>query len=400
MGLAHSAKGSTWEDHKYIKRKNGTYYYPKSYKGGRHLPDGEEPDSKTSGGSESDEEEKKESEVDENEETKDEEMNESDEEQEDVGSMDLDAEDIEELAKEVIKGNFGNGQERKDLLGENYDVIQKRVNEIMKESKSATSKSGSDSSGSQKTPTAINAEDKRNQKSGSQKTPTAINAEDKRKIQSASNEKRGFVKKTVDKLTKEYEKAKEDKKKVKHSFTAEEALSLYHHGILGMRWGVRRFQNKDGTLTEAGRRRLGQISDNSKKVEFDGKTGKIKDGAQNHANAKAAVHEEAAKDYKNANSAMNSASNLAKNLSQYNKEQAAQEKRAALSKVDLSDMDDKQLQQAINRLNLERNFKNLTSENISTGRERIASILATTGTVLAVGASAMAIAESIHRMRS
>lgn len=30
---------------------------------------------------------------------------------------------------------------------------------------------------------------------------------------------------------------------------------LYHHGIRGMRWGHRRFQNKDGTLTEAGKRR-------------------------------------------------------------------------------------------------------------------------------------------------
>ena len=31
---------------------------------------------------------------------------------------------------------------------------------------------------------------------------------------------------------------------------------LYHHGIKGMKWGVRRYQNADGTLTAAGRRRL------------------------------------------------------------------------------------------------------------------------------------------------
>ena len=30
---------------------------------------------------------------------------------------------------------------------------------------------------------------------------------------------------------------------------------LYHHGILGQRWGVRRYQNADGSLTDAGKRR-------------------------------------------------------------------------------------------------------------------------------------------------
>ena len=31
---------------------------------------------------------------------------------------------------------------------------------------------------------------------------------------------------------------------------------LEHHGVLGQKWGVRRFQNKDGSLTAEGKRRV------------------------------------------------------------------------------------------------------------------------------------------------
>lgn len=34
-----------------------------------------------------------------------------------------------------------------------------------------------------------------------------------------------------------------------------EELELYHSGIKGMKWGIRRYQNPDGSLTEAGRKR-------------------------------------------------------------------------------------------------------------------------------------------------
>lgn len=36
-------------------------------------------------------------------------------------------------------------------------------------------------------------------------------------------------------------------------------LELYHHGIEGQKWGIRRYQNPDGTLTEKGKKHYAKL---------------------------------------------------------------------------------------------------------------------------------------------
>lgn len=45
---------------------------------------------------------------------------------------------------------------------------------------------------------------------------------------------------------------------------------LYHHGIKGQKWGVRNYQNADGTLTELGKRRYGEgsVSTGKERAKF------------------------------------------------------------------------------------------------------------------------------------
>lgn len=50
---------------------------------------------------------------------------------------------------------------------------------------------------------------------------------------------------------------------------------LMHHGILGQKWGIRRFQNEDGSLTSEGRRRYG-VRDYKKERSALVKEGRLK----------------------------------------------------------------------------------------------------------------------------
>lgn len=47
-----------------------------------------------------------------------------------------------------------------------------------------------------------------------------------------------------------------------------DARELYHHGIKGQRWGIRRYQNEDGTLTSKGKTRYNTYSDEKSKYSI------------------------------------------------------------------------------------------------------------------------------------
>lgn len=44
---------------------------------------------------------------------------------------------------------------------------------------------------------------------------------------------------------------------------------LQHHGILGQKWGIRRYQNDDGTLTEAGKKHYQKLDERWVKRKSD-----------------------------------------------------------------------------------------------------------------------------------
>lgn len=128
---------------------------------------------------------------------------------------------------------------------------------------------------------------------------------------------------------------------------------LVHHGIKGQKWGVRRYQNKDGSLTAEGRRRLDVVHDPLLST---------KDNAEwqsEHEGRRVSEAEYARK--------LRGKNTLEAKLNKQAERDANRAKRQDYKQASKNrrNLSDEELLARIGRLEMEKKLKDLTDENLS-----------------------------------
>lgn len=136
---------------------------------------------------------------------------------------------------------------------------------------------------------------------------------------------------------------------------------LYHFGIKGQRWGIRRFQNPDGTRTEAGKARYNSdgISDSSRNRE---RLKKVAKGVAIAAGTAALGYGA----YRLAKSgALNGVAENMRNSRADRRERNRINSERVRDAFRAGSMSNEELKEKIGRLKLEQELRNLTSESVS-----------------------------------
>lgn len=206
------------------------------------------------------------------------------------------------------------------------------------------------------------------------------------------------------------------------------ANELYHWGIKGMKWGIRRYQNKDGTLTSAGKkRRKASYADEIKEMSTDelrrkvnrmnneqryidltksssSRISKTADSVERATRSAGDINKiyKATKGDNNPNSkiagqgidAAARTARLAKKIDSTSRDA----RDATKAKKKLEKMDDNELARQVDRLNLEQQYSRLRDADVRRGKVRASDVLDIAGDVLAIGASAVTIAVGIKKL--
>ena len=160
--------------------------------------------------------------------------------------------------------------------------------------------------------------------------------------------------------------------------------TIRHAGIKGMKWGVRRIQNKDGTLTELGKRRYDRDTKDLSDKKKAKATPDVDKWVKDDMNAGRRLSDESA--------------SMARKLKDINDSSMRNKQKV---KMDLSSMSDQEMRNQINRAILEKQYNDMFApQKVSKGKQFVSKALETGAALLGVTSSALGIALAIKELRS